>query len=455
MKREMTKRFFIACMLVFLITLGMVFYVVGVYITRRNVAELKDRAVFASAVIEHDGWEAMKEIRSGGETRITIVDKSGKVLYDSIKRPEEMANHADREEIREALTLGEGDSERYSETILRKTVYYAVRMRDGNVMRISMQQDTVWVVIVNMLNPIVIVVLLMVILSMVLASQFASKIMQPINRLDAENPDDRDIYDEMKPFVRRLIAQNQQIYRQMNELREEHRKQDTMRREFTANVSHELKTPLTSISGFAEIMRDGMVKQEDVPHFADNIYKESQRLMALVNDILKLSRLEDGEIHGSMADVSLQEVCSEVAERLGMQAQKAQVKLLVEGEDIHIQGIPGMVEEIVYNVCDNGIKYNRRGGFVKMTTGIMGDEAFVRIRDKGIGIPIEDQDRIFERFYRVNKSHSKEVGGTGLGLSIVKHGMALHQGRITLESREGDGTVITLYFPAPEETETE
>ena len=206
---------------------------------------------------------------------------------------EKMENHASREEVHQALLSGEGSSERISETLTRKTVYFARRLENGNVLRVSMVKDSVWVLALHLVRPMTAILVIMVALSVWLASRTSKRIMKPINKMDVENPDDRDIYDEMKPFVRRLITQNQQIHRQMEEIRAEHRKQDTMRREFTANVSHELKTPLTSISGFAEIMRDGMVKDSDIPHFADNIYKEAQRLMALVNDILKLSHLED------------------------------------------------------------------------------------------------------------------------------------------------------------------
>jgi len=273
--------------------------------------------------------------------------------------------------------------------------------------------------------------------------------MQPINRLDVENPDDRDLYPEMKPFVRRIMKQNQQIHAQMSELQQEHKKQDAMRREFTANVSHELKTPLTSISGFAEIIRDGMVQEKDIPRFAGNIHQEAQRMIVLVNDILKLSRLEEGhtDLAEKMVPVDMHAVCEEVAGRLEMAASKAGVAIHCEGEKAMVSGIRLMLEEIVYNVCDNAIKYNRAGGYVKIRTECEAGEVRVTVKDNGIGIPAEDQPRIFERFYRVNKSHSKEVGGTGLGLSIVKHGMAYHNARTILESEEGVGTEIVLVFP--------
>ncbi len=311
-------------------------------------------------------------------------------------------------------------------------------------------RDAFLMLLLNLVSPLLIIIVLLVVLSLLLAKRFTRSIMTPIDRLDIENPDDRDIYDEMKPFVHRIISQNKQIYRQMSELREETKKQDELRREFTANVSHELKTPLTSISGFAEIIRDGMVQEKDLPHFADNIYQEAQRMIVLVNDILKLSRLEDPVVplQDERQTVELLALCREVQERLALPAKKADITLQCVGSPAEISGIRKILEEIIFNICDNAIKYNRPGGSVKIMVMPEGSGASVSVRDTGIGIPAEDKPRIFERFYRVNKSHSKEVGGTGLGLSIVKHGMALHGASISLESEEGKGTEVTLHFPA-------
>jgi len=325
-----------------------------------------------------------------------------------------------------------------------------VKLENSQIIRVSMNQDTVFRLVISMLSAVVFIFLLMLLLSVVLAAESSRKIMRPINLLDPENPDDRNIYDEMKPFIRRLIAQNQQIQHQIQQLQEEHKKQDDMRREFTANVSHELKTPLTSISGFAEIIREGYVQQKDISHFADNIYKEAQRLMSLVNDILKLSRLESGiaEMQEVRTAVNLADLCSSITERLALNAAQQQISLSCEGEAVSIIGIQKVLEEIVYNLCDNAIKYNHPGGYVRITVFRQEYHAVIQVQDNGIGIPAADQERIFERFYRVNKSHSKEVGGTGLGLSIVKHGMALHHAQIYLESEEGKGTCIRLLFPA-------
>lgn len=448
MRNELTKRIFIACITVFLFTFGLIFYVVNSYLMQRNVAELKDRMILLSSAVNEFGWKFLQSVEIG-DARITLLDTDGTVLFDSRLDPKQMENHSQREEFIEAAQFGEGDSERYSDSLLTKTVNYAVKLENQQILRISMNQDTVFRLIVSTLSSVAVIVLFMILLSVVFAAESSKKIMLPILQLDPENPDDRNIYSEMKPFLRRLIAQNQQIQHQMQELQSEHKKQDDMRREFTANVSHELKTPLTSISGFAEIIRDGYVQQKDISHFADNIYKEAQRLVILVNDILKLSRLEDGSTETSEERISvdLLPLCRNVLDRLSINAEKLNLSLSCEGESVSIIAVSRVLEEIIYNLCDNAIKYNHPDGSVKIFLSKTEDFAVVRIQDSGIGIPDQDKERIFERFYRVNKSHSKEVGGTGLGLSIVKHGMALHRGMIQLDSEEGEGTCMTLFFP--------
>lgn len=448
MRTELTKRIFFACITVFLMSMALSLYVINSYLMQRNIAELRDRAFMLASAVNQYGSEFLPKLRTQN-ARITLIDSDGTVLFDSQLNPQQMENHAQREEFQEAVNSGEGDSERYSDSLLKKTVNYAVRLENAQVIRISMNQDTVFRLVISMLSAVALIVLLMILLSVVLATESSRKIVMPINQLDPENPDDRNIYDEMKPFIRRLIAQNQQIQRQIQQLQSEHKKQDDMRREFTANVSHELKTPLTSISGFAEIIREGYVQQKDIAHFADNIYKEAQRLMTLVNDILKLSRLESGvvDMQEARSSVNLLELCCNIRERLALNAQKLQVSLTCEGESISIIGIPKVLEEIIYNLCDNAIKYNHPDGYVKIRVYRDDYYSIVQVEDNGIGIPEQEQERIFERFYRVNKSHSKEVGGTGLGLSIVKHGMALHHGEILLDSQEQKGTCITLRFP--------
>ena len=453
MRRELAKRLFTACILVFILSIGMVMLVVGTYLRQRSIDEVREKAQYISGLADAEGWEILESTEQSVATRTTVVAPDGTVLYDSKFPAESLENHSDREEIRAAFANGTGESDRYSKSLLQKTANYAVLLRDGNVVRISMTQDTVWMLLVNMINPMMITVCVAVLISVLLASRFSDRIMEPINRMDVENPDDRDIYDEMKPFIHRLVSQNQQIYHQMEALKEEHSKQDAMRREFTANVSHELKTPLTSISGFAEIIRDGMVQEKDIPHFADTIHKEAGRLMALVNDILKLSRLEDIDegLRKDLVPIELQETALVVMRRLELQAEQRGISLEMAGGPAKILGAPMIIEEVVYNVCDNAIKYGKEGGFVCVTTGIKDGRPFLTVRDNGIGIPNADQSRIFERFYRVDKSHSKEVGGTGLGLSIVKHAMLQHGGEVTLNSILGTGTEVGLWFPAFQE----
>ena len=449
MRNELTKRFFALCMIVFVLSFGLMLTAVNSYLTHRNLEELKSKSHYIAAIANAEGEDLLRGLPDMGEFRLTIVHSDGSVLYDNTIDPVSLENHGEREEIRQAFQTGEGMSERYSKSLLEKTVNYAVRLDNGDVLRISMRQATVWRLLWSMATPMLAILGIIGVLSMLLASGFSRRIVGVIDRMDVENPDDRGIYDELKPFVRRLISQNQQIHTQMEQLRTEHRKQDTLRREFTANVSHELKTPLTSISGFAEIIRDGMVKPEDIPRFAGNIYKEAQRLISLVNDILKLSHLEDIDERpdAERTQVGLHELCEEIAGRLSIAAEKNGVTVTVEGEEVTTEGVRPMLEEIIYNVCDNAIKYHRpEDAWVHITTGMRGDKPFVCIADNGIGIPNADQGRIFERFYRVNKSHSKEVGGTGLGLSIVKHGMAFHGGQVELHSVLGEGTEVTLLF---------
>ena len=454
MRTELTRRIFIACMVVFVLTIGLLGFLTDRYLYREDMQALREETSYFAAIIDANGLGVLPHTPAEANARVTVVDREGVVLYDSSHDPKTLGSHAAREEIREAFLNGTGESSRYSDTAMQKTAYYAVRLRDGGVVRVSRTQDTVLRLAVQMLGPMLLLVVIMVLISIWMAARSSKRIVQPIDAMDVENPDDRGIYDEMKPFVRRLISQNQQIYHQMAALREEHRKQDTIRREFTANVSHELKTPLTSISGFAELIRSGMAKEADIPHFADNIYREAQRLIELVNDILRLSRLEDPDVRQTeREDVELLALCRGVADRLMLAAEQADVTLTCTGTPVTVRATALTLEESVYNVCDNAVKYSRSGGHVDVTVGVEDGMAVVRVKDDGIGIPAADRERVFERFYRVNKSHSKEVGGTGLGLSIVKHAMARLGGTVELHSAFGVGTEVVLRVPIIEKTE--
>ncbi len=302
-------------------------------------------------------------------------------------------------------------------------------------------------VLTAMLFPAACVLTAVFVLSFVVANRLSDDLLKPINQLDVSSPLARDTYPELGPLVQKINAQNRELYDKMTELREEHEKQDRMRREFTANVSHELKTPLTSISGYAEIIRDGIAQKEDVARFAGKIYDEANRLVVLVGDILRLSRIEDRETEAVREDIALHELCRETAELLSEPAARNGVTITVEGEETHINGVEQIISEIVYNLIDNAIKYNRESGSVTVRTEEKEDEILLSVSDTGIGIPKADLPRIFERFYRVDKSHSKEVGGTGLGLSIVKHGASYHGATVDVKSEVGKGTVMTLHFP--------
>jgi len=300
--------------------------------------------------------------------------------------------------------------------------------------------------ILELFTPIVAVLVLAMALSFFLAARLSRQITRPLGDIDLQNPDDRQVYEELRPLVERIRGQNRQIQQKVDELKVEHYRQDTMRREFTANVSHELKTPLTSISGYAELIESGLVKPEDVPRFAGTIYREAQRLIVLVNDIIRLSRLEDKEVLQETEDIPLLDLCRETCSYLEEAAARRQVTLTVTGQPTTIHGIRQIAEEILYNLCDNAIKYNRPGGTVTVTVFSREGRPAVEVRDTGIGIPEKEQSRVFERFYRVDKSHSKELGGTGLGLSIVKHGAAFLGARLELESEEQVGTAIRVLF---------
>ena len=534
---------------VFLLSVALFMGVLYQYFGNQLTEELETEAWLVAKGVETMGMDYLDGLKSS--SRITWIDQDGTVLYDSVADPATMENHADREEIQEAMLGTQGTARRESATLSEKTFYVARRLEDGTVVRLASAQYTVVVLLLSMVQPLLIILVVTLILAAVLASRLSKRIIQPILALDLEHPENCDTYDELAPLLTRIRRQNDTIGRQlelMGQRRQEfealtenmsegfvlldqkghilsynngtlrmlgvlppaeeanvlaldrtdafrksveqvlqgvrnqcrldrggrcvqlladpvfrdnqvagavlvlvdvtEREQgEKMRREFTANVSHELKTPLTAISGMAEIISNGMVKPEDVPGFASDIYKESQRLIALVEDIIHLSRLDEGGTDLRREQVDLLEVARKTVQRLQPLAKQAGVTLAVAGASLVVQGVPSVLEEMVYNLCDNAVKYNHKGGTVTLSVvpGESGGE--VTVADNGIGIPAEDQERVFERFYRVDKSHSKEIGGTGLGLSIVKHGAALHDARVELKSTLGEGTTVRLIFP--------
>lgn len=484
------------------------------------------------------------------EARVTWVDTDGTVLYDSIADPATMENHSNRTEIAEAIQNGIGQSAHFSETLLERNLYYAIRLQDGTVLRVSCVQSSAMALLLMMIWPILGVALGVMVLCVLLAFRLARHIVEPINRIDLDRPMLEDTYVELAPLVSRIQEQNRTIRRQMDELSQRQREfaaltdnmsegfllvdykanvlasnhsalrlltggkdvpvenlrrdgcmpqmlttveaalagvrtdtvqevsgiswqiianpvvsngqvagvavlvmdvtereqRERLRQEFSANVSHELKTPLTSISGFAELMKEGMVPPDKVKEFSGDIYRESRRLIDLVDDIIRLSKLDENSKPFEQEEVDLYDLSDEILANLRSVADRQKVSLHLSGEHVQITGVWQILNEMVYNLCDNAIKYNRPDGRVDVSVHQEGSRVRLCVSDTGIGIPYADQPRVFERFYRVDKSHSKEVGGTGLGLSIVKHGAQYHNAQLELKSEPGKGSAISIIF---------
>ena len=511
-------------------------------------SQLKDELSLAASAAEQLGEDYLASL-DYDRYRLTWVDADGNVVFDSHADKSAMENHADREEIKEALAYGTGSSMRQSSTLTEQTIYEATRLEDGSVLRISVSRATAFVLVLGMVQPIAIVLVIAIILSALLASRMAKRIVEPLNRLNLEKPMENDAYEELAPLLRRIHSQHKEIEYQMWTLQQKQdefeqitdnmkealilldsngriisinpaakklfgintdcvgedfltidRKQDVRqainevkdkgqsffytkkngrnyqfdlsridadgkihgivilafditeqvnaekhRQEFTANVSHELKTPLQTIIGSAELMELGIVKEEDTPRFIKSIRQEAARLVTLIDDIIRLSQLDEGT-EMPKENVSLLELAREVTETLSDAAKLKGVSLEVCGDDGVISGVRRLLYEVVYNLCDNAIKYNKQGGYVKVSVSENADNVQISVSDNGIGIAPEHQDKIFERFYRVDKSHSKQSGGTGLGLSIVKHAVQYHHGKISMESQPDVGTTISVVF---------
>ena len=511
--------------------------------------QLEDELALAQTGVECSG-KTYLEALEGESYRLTWIAPSGEVLFDSQADESSMENHAQREEVRQALETGEGQSSRYSSTLLEKTIYYAKKLTDGSILRISISRATAGVLVMGMLQPMLVVLAAALILALVLAKRISARIVAPLNRLDLEKPLENDTYEELSPLLTRINQQRRQIDAQLRTLQQKkdefaqitasmneslvlmnekgtvlsinpaaralfHAEPDCVgrdfltversheiscairraleeghaelrverggheyqldisriesegtvigavllafdvteqafaernRREFTANVSHELKTPLQSIMGSAELIENGLVKQEDMPRFVGHIRTEAARLVTLIEDIIRLSQLDEG---GELPfePVDLKKLAEEASASLASAAAEKQVTICVHGDDRQITTVRRLASEIIYNLCDNAVKYNREGGSVDVTIDGTAHGAVVTVQDTGIGIPPEHQSRVFERFYRVDKSHSRQSGGTGLGLSIVKHAVQYLGGRIELESQPGKGTTMRVHFP--------
>lgn len=510
--------------------------------------ELKSEANYLSQAVENEGIDFFEGFDSKNN-RITLISSDGSVIYDSQAEADVLDNHAEREEIKQAMEDGNGMSIRYSDTLLEKTVYYAVKLSDSSILRISTNQYTVVSILIGLIQPFLFILIIAVVLTLVLSSRVSKAIIKPVNELDLEHPENNNTYEELTPLLKKIAVQKRTIDEQLKDARKkreefnlitenmsegflvidrdtnllthnsaalkllgiegditdsvlglcrardfrevitkalsgekaensmtqderiyrliaspvfenekvigaviiiiditESEKREALRREFTANVSHELKTPLTSISGFAELMKNGGISGETAADFSKSIYDETQRLISLVNDIIKISEFDDKSIQLENEKVDLYKLSEEIISRLKCEAEKKNIGLNLIGSSAEISGVRKILDEMIYNLCDNAIKYNKENGTVDIIINTTERQVNVTVRDTGIGIPAAHQERVFERFYRVDKSHSKKIGGTGLGLSIVKHGAIYHNAEIKLESAEGKGTSITISF---------
>lgn len=548
MASKIFKSILLVAIAVLMASLSVITGVLYPYFGSLQESQLRDELHLAAEATQRLGESYLENLDSD-RCRLTWVSSDGTVLFDSHADAAAMENHADREEIREALVSGTGSSTRHSSTLTEKTIYEATRLNDGSVLRISVSRATALVLVLGMLRPIAIVLVIAIGFSAWLAHRMAKRVVEPLNKLDLDNPTNNEAYEELSPLLHRIYSQRREIKEQVWELK---RKQDEFdqitgnmkealvlldntgrilsinpaakvlfstgnacigedfltidrkqnmrmaleeadkqghadfrakkngreyqfdlsridsdsknhgmvilafditeqvnaekhRQEFTANVSHELKTPLQSIIGSAELMENGIVKEEDIPRFVGHIRKEASRLVFLIDDIIRLSQLDEGT-EMPHEDVSLKALSEEVCQTLADAAKLKDVSLSVTGDDGIVNGVRRLLYEVVYNLCDNAIKYNNPGGSVKVTVAQEPGEVLLSVQDTGIGISPEHQDKVFERFYRVDKSHSKQSGGTGLGLSIVKHAVQYHHGKITLESERNKGTTISVFF---------
>lgn len=412
-------------------------------IFQRQVME--DLRLYAYAMAEgieagavQDGGYGCKSRQDADENvRSTVVSPQGEVLYDSNADIGSMDNHAGRPEVLEALQCGEGSSVRKSSTMKTDTYYVTLLLQDGNVLRVSRQSHSIWSILYSSMPAILMAVCALLTLCMFISRYLTRSILKPIDRMaaDMDRIGDNDVYEELLPFAQTIRQQHDAIMGNAN-----------MRQEFSANVSHELKTPLTAISGYSELIENGMASGQDVVHFAAEIHKSARRLLTLIDDTIRLSELDMPDKNIPFETLNLYDIVRDSVEMLQLRAEERRVSLTVEGDGCVIQGDRQMIEELVYNLCDNAVCYNNEGGTVCVTAGYVQGNPVLRVQDSGIGIPKECQERIFERFYRVDKSRSKSTGGTGLGLAIVKHIVSVHNAGLTLWSQPGQGTDITVTF---------
>ena len=440
MKQSMRKKIQSSMILVITLTMLIAYGITTLVVYRQTIrimeGEVRQEADYINVALDTSGESYLKTMDNVHvDTRITLIDPDGKVKYDSKEDDVTLQNHKNRPEVKAALKNGSGQDIRESNTLNKEMFYYAVKLENGDILRVSKTVDTALRTAMKVFPAMGLITLIMLAFAGILVKWQVTRLIRPINRLDLENPLENDVYEELTPLLQSIDKQNKEKDAVAN-----------MRKEFSANVSHELKTPLTSISGYAEIMKSGLVKPEDMKGFAERIYNEARRLITLVEDIIKLSKLDEGNVQLEKEEVDLYKLTREILTRLSPQAAKRKVHVEVTGEPVEYVGIRQILDEMIYNICENAIKYNKEGGKLIVWVGNTLQGKKVCVTDTGIGIPENETDRIFERFYRVDKSHSKETGGTGLGLSIVKHGAMLHGAKIHVDSKLGEGTKIELIF---------
>ncbi len=398
--------------------------------------EIKQEAIYIQTAINLLGTEYLEDMdQAQVKTRLTLIGDNGEVMYDSKEEEYNLENHAERQEVIDAFRTGRGEAMRTSETVGKQTYYYAILLENGMVLRASKTIDNLIPTILRTIPYLFGVASIMIIFAYFMSKWQTKRLIAPINELDPARPLENKVYEELTPLLVRIDDQNREKEQIAN-----------MRKEFSANVSHELKTPLTSISGYAEIMKSGLVKPEDMTSFSERIYNEASRLIALIGDIIKLSKLDEEQVEIEREWVNLYSLTREICSRLSLTAEKKNVHVELTGENVSVYGVRQILDEMIYNICENAIKYNKNNGNVNIWVGNTLQGIKVIVEDTGIGIPADVKDRIFERFFRVDKSHSKETGGTGLGLSIVKHGAIFHHAQINVESELEKGTKMELIF---------
>lgn len=550
MKNKIFRALVALAAMAVLVASGLITFLVSQDYFNETKKELAQEARYISMGLESGGNDFLNKIaaENGSNVRITLIDKDGIVLFDNQAEAKTLENHAMRQEIMEAVAVGAGEAERFSDTLDKTTYYYAVRLEDGKILRLARTIDSIYKSVLQMLPIMGGIVIVVAFLASIVARRVTFNLIKPLDQVNLDEPLDNETYDELAPFLTRIAKQKRQLSKNLKKLRgkqeeltiitnnmneglvllngqqnvlfinesaakifgfsakevigrniltvdraqevqdllqkvsqagkgeglyekdghfyqlsgssvngsgsviliydvTEKMTAEKLRREFSANVSHELKTPLQSILGYAEIMKNGLVKDEDKQRFLERIHAEAGNMIELIQNIMELSRLDENKTLDEFEDVDLLKLAQSVTLRLKHKAQTKGVTLNVSGSSACVCGVQSILSEVLYNLVDNSIKYNKDNGKVDVKVQDGSEEATVSVSDTGIGIGAADRERVFERFYRADKSHSKEIGGTGLGLSIVKHGVLFHKGRVELESEPGVGTTITFVLP--------